>query len=642
MELDFETKSSYMVMLTATDPSGASDMINVMITVTDEADDAVISVGPGDPPAFEANTASRSVLENMKGADVGDPVTATDATTYSLNSMYVAIDEDTGQITTKMALDYETKDTHVVTVVATNDVGTDSIRVTVTVEDAYPGCRYGSVETGELAAGLTNDCEALLDAKEDLGGSLNWDEETDLAAGEWEGIRFSADDRVAVIWLRDKGLDGTIPAALGRLDALTVLNLHSNMLTGSIPMELSYLTMLEELYLNNQDDNGEGLTGGIPAWLNNMTNIRELWLWGNDLGGEIPDLSGMSSLVRIKLGGNGLIGGVPTTWPESLVSLNVGTNDLGGEIPDLSGLTNLRYMWLHMNGLTGEIPASIGMMSSLFDLNLRNNMLTGSIPDLSGSESLMRGEPAQQRSDRRPIRPGGPDAGAPVPQGQQIRRGCLPACRRGDGGGQRLRGGRPGSLRGRLLDRPSKHRPRRPHQTRPPRTVESRHYREKPARYSSGGRVRVTPLLSIDPKQERRRTKNPAALLIVLPPTVVPAEAGTHPRPPIVVPAKAETHPPPPNRHSRESGNPIPLPPTLVPSVIAGTKVPAPPRSSFPREAGTHRPKPPLPPPIRQVPAKSLSRPYPDDGAESIGVGTSISSILNNYRRKACPVSRGR
>ena len=166
--------------------------------------------------------------------------------------MYFAIDEDTGQITTKMALDYETKDTHVVTVIATNDVGMDSIRVTITVEDAYPGCRYVSVETGELAAGLTNDCEALLDAKEDLGGSLNWDEETDLAAGEWEGIRFSADGRgVAVVWLCGKGLDGTISADLGRLDALTVLNLHSNMLKGSIPMELSYLTMLEELYLNN-------------------------------------------------------------------------------------------------------------------------------------------------------------------------------------------------------------------------------------------------------------------------------------------------------------------------------------------------------------------------------------------------------
>ena len=38
--MDFETKSEYTVMLTATDPSGAYDTITVMITVTDEDDGA--------------------------------------------------------------------------------------------------------------------------------------------------------------------------------------------------------------------------------------------------------------------------------------------------------------------------------------------------------------------------------------------------------------------------------------------------------------------------------------------------------------------------------------------------------------------------------------------------------------------------
>ena len=77
--------------------------------------------------------------------------------------------------------------------------------------------------------GLTNDCEALLDAKDDLGGSLNWD--TDTAMADWEGVTMS-DGRVSGIWLRDEGLDGSVSAALGRLDMLTVLNLHSNSLSG--------------------------------------------------------------------------------------------------------------------------------------------------------------------------------------------------------------------------------------------------------------------------------------------------------------------------------------------------------------------------------------------------------------------------
>ena len=42
-------------------------------------------------------------------------------------------------------------------------------------------------------------------------------------------------------------MDGTIPAVLNRVEMLTVLNLHSNNLSGPIP-DLSG-TMLEQLYL---------------------------------------------------------------------------------------------------------------------------------------------------------------------------------------------------------------------------------------------------------------------------------------------------------------------------------------------------------------------------------------------------------
>ena len=44
VELDYETTNSYMVVVTATDPSGAADTINVNIGVTDEDDKTVIAV----------------------------------------------------------------------------------------------------------------------------------------------------------------------------------------------------------------------------------------------------------------------------------------------------------------------------------------------------------------------------------------------------------------------------------------------------------------------------------------------------------------------------------------------------------------------------------------------------------------------
>ena len=403
VKLDFEAQSMHTVVLTATDPSGAQDSITVMIEVTDGPDDAVISLVRTDNagPAFEGATASRSVDENMPAdTNVGDAVAATDedddTVTYSLSgSAYFEIDSATGQISTTMMLDYEAMSSHTVTVMADDGSGvenaTASIDVTVMVGDAHPDC------TVMDNMGLTNDCEALLDAKADLGGDdLDWDAGT--AVADWQGVTMS-DGRVSEVWLRDEGLDGSVSAALGRLDMLTVLNLHTNSLSGPIP-DLSGASMLEELYLANNaaEDadgnrvNGPGLTGEIPAWLNGMANMRELWLWGNSLSGSVPDLSGMTSLDKLKLANNDLDGGLPTAdmLPPNMTWLIIDRNPFGGEIPDLSSLSGLRLLWLHSSELTGSVPSGGMLPASLDDLNLRDNMLSGDIPDLSALDNLTR------------------------------------------------------------------------------------------------------------------------------------------------------------------------------------------------------------------------------------------------------------
>ena len=77
-KLDFETKSSYTVTVTATDPSLANASIMVNITVTDADDGAAIEENVA--PEFDGDTADRSVAEDSEaGANVGDPVAATDA-----------------------------------------------------------------------------------------------------------------------------------------------------------------------------------------------------------------------------------------------------------------------------------------------------------------------------------------------------------------------------------------------------------------------------------------------------------------------------------------------------------------------------------------------------------------------------------
>ena len=147
--LDHETKDSYVVMVTATDPDGASASVTVTIKVDNVNEDPVVmradSVTPNQAPEFaDSEDGARSVAENtMAGEDIGAPVAASDADdaalTYTLSgtdTASFAIDSDTGQLMTLAALDYETKATYSVTVTASDSGGfSDSIDVTITVTD---------------------------------------------------------------------------------------------------------------------------------------------------------------------------------------------------------------------------------------------------------------------------------------------------------------------------------------------------------------------------------------------------------------------------------------------------------------------------------------------------------------------------
>ena len=405
VKLDYEAKSEYMVTVTATDPSGASDSIAVTIMVIDVDEGATISLGPAVniAPAFPGATANRSVDENMyAGAFVGDAVTADDpgdTLAYMLSeSMYFKIDENSGQITTTMTLDEEDMSSHMVTVTATDSEGeTDSVSVAITVSDSQPGCDT----VGDM--GLVNDCEALLDSEDALGGSLNWADDTPMS--DWDGVMMSG-DRVTAVNLRDQGLDGMIPAALGRLSELTSLNLRSNAdLAGEIPGSLNDLSDLTVLNLHSNSHTGEipdlsgtslvelylpgnELTGSVPEWLNTMTDMTELWLWGNNLSGTMPDLSGMTSLDKLKLNGNMVSGFQADMLASGLRWLIIGQTDIGANAPDLSGMMSLTTLWMNETGLSGVIPVA-GIPTSVTSLNLKDNMLSGTIPDMSGLDNLV-------------------------------------------------------------------------------------------------------------------------------------------------------------------------------------------------------------------------------------------------------------
>ena len=142
--LDYETRSSYRVTVTAADTSGVSDEITVTITVENV----------NEAPAFAASeTSARIAPENTAaGRNIGDPVAATDpdrgdTLTYTLDGADAAvfdIVEHSGQLRTKDSIDYEVRATYFVTVSvrdsrdasgAADTAPDDTITVTIDVED---------------------------------------------------------------------------------------------------------------------------------------------------------------------------------------------------------------------------------------------------------------------------------------------------------------------------------------------------------------------------------------------------------------------------------------------------------------------------------------------------------------------------
>ena len=255
---------------------------------------------------------------------------------------------------------------------------------------AQSACAAGTaLVTQANAQELTDDCDALLSARDTLAGtgSLNWS--PSIAIEEWHGVSVDATSgRVTGLQLRAAGLDGQIPAELGNLDHLQSLHLGENRLNGGIPAELGLLDALQGLYLN-----ANRLTGDIPPELGSLGALQRLYLNGNHLGGAIPSaLGGLASLQVLSLSQNRLAGEIPVELGllGSLRELYLNENQLSGEIPaEVGGLSSLERLYLDGNQFTGVIPTALGALTNLQVLSLSHNQLTGEIPsELGGLTSL--------------------------------------------------------------------------------------------------------------------------------------------------------------------------------------------------------------------------------------------------------------
>ncbi|MCP4220554.1 MAG: S8 family serine peptidase [bacterium] len=172
--------------------------------------------------------------------------------------------------------------------------------------------------------------EALIALYNSTGGD-NWTSKLDWKKGDgefndpgtealWEGVVIN-DNRVTEIHLPENNLTGSLPVQLANIGLLDWLELSGNNLSGSIPPVLGNLGELGILELDNNV-----LSGSLPAQLGNLRQLITLDLSNNLLSGPIPEeIGGITRVRNLMLQGNNFSGPLPTSLM-NLTSLNYNTN----------------------------------------------------------------------------------------------------------------------------------------------------------------------------------------------------------------------------------------------------------------------------------------------------------------------------
>ncbi|CAI5498715.1 unnamed protein product, partial [Closterium sp. Naga37s-1] len=174
--------------------------------------------------------------------------------------------------------------------------------------------------------------------------------------------------------LSSNQFDGSIPASISEINALTTLSLSNNQFIDSIPSTIGSLTELCTLKMASNQ-----LSGSIPSEMSSLQKLTYLDLRLNQLTGSFPDsLSALTALQELWLDGNKLTQTLPSAIGNlvELRNLSLSNNNLFGRIPDaVTLLTNLKNYDLSHNYLTGGLVKPANVLAVL-----SYNYLSGTLP----------------------------------------------------------------------------------------------------------------------------------------------------------------------------------------------------------------------------------------------------------------------
>ncbi|KAL0389165.1 UNVERIFIED_CONTAM: Receptor-like protein 53 [Sesamum calycinum] len=160
--------------------------------------------------------------------------------------------------------------------------------------------------------------------------------------------------------------------------SLNMLDLHSNLLQGELPLLPQYANYID--YSNNNFEKS------IPLNIGNFTtDLVYLSLANNSLSEAIPtSFCNATKLQVLDLSANKLSGTIPPCLVENikqLAVLNLGWNNISGHIPDTFSVNcDLANLDMSRNYLEGSLPVSLANCKSLQVLNVGNNNIDDGFP----------------------------------------------------------------------------------------------------------------------------------------------------------------------------------------------------------------------------------------------------------------------
>ncbi|CAH9069731.1 unnamed protein product [Cuscuta europaea] len=154
--------------------------------------------------------------------------------------------------------------------------------------------------------------------------------------------------------------------------------MFSNLFSGELPPSLANCSSLTRLRVQNNK-----LIGSIPSGFGLLPDLTFMDVSGNNFSGALPeDFGNALSLEFLNISENQFNVELPgNIWSaHNLKIFSASYSSIGGKIPDFKGCGSVYKIELEGNNLTGEIPSDVQLCEKLISLNVRRNSLTGTIP----------------------------------------------------------------------------------------------------------------------------------------------------------------------------------------------------------------------------------------------------------------------